>query len=351
MAELSIPKISIIVPIYNVEKYLRKCIDSIINQTLKDIEIILVNDGSTDNCGSIIDEYAKQDERVIAIHKENGGQSSARNMGLDIARGKYIGFVDSDDWIELDMYELLYKSIIENNYEMSVCGRCSYSMENQKTYEVGIKDEIINLEETSLQSYISNNLFYSHTVVVWNKLYLKDIIDKYNIRFKDVSYVGSEDTLFNYQILWHVKKIRAIDKICYNQLSREGSTTKNYKKGYISRTSNLVKSMDEYSIKINQKDFAKEIIPMFLLFFFQWNISQIKLYSENCYTDLKTELIEASNNKEFMQYVKILSSNRSINKYMKNMGFRSKGIMLIKLEMLMYHLKFYNILTKLILGL
>ena len=109
------PKISVIVPVYNVEKYLRKCIDSLTNQTLKDIEIILVNDGSTDNSGSIIDEYAKQDKRVIAIHKENGGQSSARNMGLDIAKGKYVGFIDSDDWIELDMYENMYLALVKGN--------------------------------------------------------------------------------------------------------------------------------------------------------------------------------------------------------------------------------------------
>ena len=85
------PLVSIIVPVYNVEKYLSRCINSIINQTLKNIEIILVNDGSTDNCGKIIDEYAKQDERIVAIHKENGGQSSARNRGLEIAKGKYVG--------------------------------------------------------------------------------------------------------------------------------------------------------------------------------------------------------------------------------------------------------------------
>ena len=99
-----VPKVSIIVPVYKVEKYLRKCIDSIINQTLKDIEIILVDDGSPDNCGKICDEYAAKDTRIKVIHKENGGLSSARNAGMEVAEGEYIGFVDSDDWIESDMY-------------------------------------------------------------------------------------------------------------------------------------------------------------------------------------------------------------------------------------------------------
>lgn len=96
------PKISIIVPVYNVEKYLRKCIDSILNQTFKDFELILIDDGSTDESGKICDEYNLKDNRIKVIHKENGGLSSARNAGLDIAQGEYIGFVDSDDWIESD---------------------------------------------------------------------------------------------------------------------------------------------------------------------------------------------------------------------------------------------------------
>lgn len=96
------PLVSVIVPIYNVEKYLSKCIESIINQTLSNIEIILINDGSTDSSGVIADNYAKNDSRIKVIHKKNGGQGSARNIGIELASGEYIGFVDSDDWIDLD---------------------------------------------------------------------------------------------------------------------------------------------------------------------------------------------------------------------------------------------------------
>ena len=110
-------KVSIVVPIYNVEKYLEQCIDSIINQTLKDIEIILVDDGSPDNCPQICDDYAKKDSRIKVVHKKNGGLSSARNAGIEVATGDYIGFVDSDDYIELDMYEKMYSIAIENNVD------------------------------------------------------------------------------------------------------------------------------------------------------------------------------------------------------------------------------------------
>ena len=106
--------ISIVVPIYKVEKYIKKCIDSIIEQTYKNLEIILVDDGSPDGCAKICDEYAKKDKRIKAIHKENGGLSDARNVGIDISTGKYICFVDSDDYIENNYIELLYKCIVEN---------------------------------------------------------------------------------------------------------------------------------------------------------------------------------------------------------------------------------------------
>ena len=109
--------ISIIVPIYNVELYLEKCIESIINQTYKNLEIILVDDGSTDSCGKICDEYAKKDNRIKVIHKINGGLSDARNKGMEIAKGKYIGFVDGDDYVASDMYETLYKFSVKNSLD------------------------------------------------------------------------------------------------------------------------------------------------------------------------------------------------------------------------------------------
>ena len=106
------PKISVIVPVYKVEKYLDKCVESIVNQTYKNLEIILVDDGSPDNCPAMCDEWAEKDERIRVIHKENGGLADARNAGMDIATGDYIGFVDSDDWIEPNMYEVLLKNAL-----------------------------------------------------------------------------------------------------------------------------------------------------------------------------------------------------------------------------------------------
>ena len=140
------PKVSIIVPVYHVENYLENCIESILNQTLQDIELILVNDGSTDGCRKICDEYAKKDNRITVIHKDYGGVSSARNAGLDISKGKYIGFVDSDDYVDLEMYDKLYKLCESNNSDIAVCklGRV-------------IDGKLINNEENLFIKDLNNN--------------------------------------------------------------------------------------------------------------------------------------------------------------------------------------------------
>lgn len=114
--------ISVIIPVYNVESYLKRCLDSVINQSYQDLEIILIDDGSTDNSSKICDEYASNDPRVIVIHKQNAGQAAARNDGINIAKGEYIAFVDSDDWIELDMYELLMQAIIDTKADIVASG-------------------------------------------------------------------------------------------------------------------------------------------------------------------------------------------------------------------------------------
>ena len=119
------PKISVIIPVYKVEQYLPECLDSIINQTYKNLEIICIDDGSPDNSGKILDEYASKDNRIRVIHKENGGISSARNAGLDIATGDWISFVDSDDWLDINTYEKLLSSADEANTDIVMFGNCS----------------------------------------------------------------------------------------------------------------------------------------------------------------------------------------------------------------------------------
>ena len=213
------PEISIIIPVYNVEKYLENCIQSILNQTFKNFELILVDDGSTDKSGEICDKYEKIDSRIKVIHKNNGGLSSARNAGLDIASGKYIGFVDSDDSIHSRMYEILYDLIKKHKVDISCCNyKYTYSTCNEYNSDIESTDFI---EMNNIQAI--NNLYDKEIgvslVVAWNKLYSKHLFD--DIRYE----VGRihEDEFIAHRILYKCKKIAYTNNELYYYLQREGS--------------------------------------------------------------------------------------------------------------------------------
>lgn len=204
------PKISIIVPVYKVEPYIHKCIDSILNQTFKEFELILVDDGSPDNCGNICDEYAKKDNRVRVIHKENGGISSARNIGLDVSNGEYIGFVDSDDYIKLDMYERLYNSCKVNNADISIIGTIEVDENGKKLYE-HIPDKLDFIEV----------LKRAH---IWNKLFHRRLFVENNLIFREGKYY--EDLELLPKLFIKSKKSCVVNNIGYVYLQRSGSTTR-----------------------------------------------------------------------------------------------------------------------------
>ena len=204
-------KVSIIVPVYNVESYLKKCLESIINQTYKNIEIILIDDGSTDNSSIICDNYQEIDKRIKVIHQENMGLSSARNKGLEIATGELISFIDSDDYVELDFIEYLYNLITNYHTDIAVCAISKNSIKN-KTEDIKIfnnKDSLLNL--TNFSSSIKMN--------VMNKLYRKDIIK--NIKFKEN--VIYEDILFNTNVFINIKNIVVSNIQKYHYLIRDNS--------------------------------------------------------------------------------------------------------------------------------
>lgn len=203
------PIISIIVPVYNVEQYLPKCLDSILSQTFSDIEVITVDDGSPDSCGKILDEYAKKDERIKVIHKENGGVSSARNAGLDVAVGEYIGFVDPDDTIFPDMYEHLYNEAVEGNYDIVQCGCIQVNEAGDVIQNLACNEE---KEYTNTDDMLCD--FFERTIInsVWNKIFKCDIIK--NVRFITELRVA-EDGLFVHDCLVKTNRLKVIKKCGY----------------------------------------------------------------------------------------------------------------------------------------
>ncbi len=203
------PKVSVIVPIYNVEKYLEKCINSLLSQTLEDIQIILVNDGSKDNSGNIAKEYEKNNkDRVIYVEKENGGLSDARNYGLKYATGDFIAFLDSDDYIEKNAYEEMYNKAIEENADYV---ECDFIWEFPNKIRVDKQYPYKNKKE--MLSFVR--------VVAWNKLIKRQLITDNNLEFpKGLRY---EDVEFTYKLIPFINKFAYVDKPFIHYVQRKGS--------------------------------------------------------------------------------------------------------------------------------
>lgn len=206
--------ISIIVPVYNVERYLERCLDSILAQTYANLEIILIDDGSIDQSGKMCDAYAEKDTRIKVVHQRNQGVSAARNSGLKIAEGEFIGFVDPDDWIEHDMYEFLWYAIQSNNAEMAVCGYEDFGEDGHTLQSTNYESGIFDTEE--------NFCFCLHNDSIWNKLFQREITK--HICFDDRFSIG-EDCLFLIEICPAIKRSTVVRDVLYHRLIRSDSAT------------------------------------------------------------------------------------------------------------------------------
>lgn len=241
------PKISVIVPIYNTGNYLKKCVDSIANQTFKDIEIILVDDGSTDDSGKICDEFAEKDNRIRVIHQSNSGSVTARKNGLEIACAEYIGFVDSDDWIESDMYEILYNLITENEADMSCCNRVYEDGKNEikLTMTEGVFD-ISNNRQAVFEDFVSlssdsSGMNLNHSLC--NKLFKKELIVNSFSCVSDEQQYG-EDFLILCEYLMKCNNIAIKDKVEYHYIKHDESMTHKSIFGSIVKVGNLCNSVN-----------------------------------------------------------------------------------------------------------
>lgn len=213
------PIISVIVPVYKVEPYLHKCVDSILDQTYKNLEVILVDDGSPDNCGAICDAYASQDNRVKVIHKENGGLSSARNAGLDMMNGAYVGFVDSDDWIEPQMYEVLLDLMLHYDAQMALGGvadevLCDETVRTVKTSDYGHTP----FAEDSISAI---KRFFQGSWAAWDKLYQAELFKELRFPLGEIN----EDEAIAVHLLDRSHRVCYTNEVFYHYLRRPESIT------------------------------------------------------------------------------------------------------------------------------
>lgn len=316
-------KVSIIIPVYNVEKYISKCLDSLVNQTLEEIEIIVVNDGSPDNSQKIIDKYVKKYPNIIkSFVQENGGQGSARNFGLTKANGEYIGYVDSDDFIELDMYEKMYNKAKEEDLDIVICGSYNVTEDGIKTIDL---DKIIFDDKKT-------NAFFGR-MAVWNKIYKKELLEKNKFEFR--SKVWYEDLDFTIKAVSRAKKIDYINEPFYDYLIRQGSTMNN---SNVDRNLEILLAFDQI---IKDKKLKKyEDIIEYLAIDHIYISAIVRIILADASNDKKIEIInklvkyinDNFSNYKSNKYLYLLSRNRKIVYHLINMRCYSliKLIFIIK---------------------
>ncbi|MPQ43968.1 glycosyltransferase [Clostridium tarantellae] len=243
-------KVSVIVPVYNVEQYLGECLNSIANQTLKEIEIIVVNDGATDGSGKIIDEYAKKHENIKVVNQKNSGLSAARNSGIREAKGKYLMFIDSDDFIDLYTIEKLYNRAEKYNCPLVICDLQLYwNKEKNKKYN--------NLKEDEEKIYNSTELYEillsrKMNCQVMNKLYRRDIWVENNLSFEEGAYY--EDIIPTFKVMSTYKKAMFINESMYKYRMREGSITASSSPKKVEDLVRAVKTAKEHAINYGNID-------------------------------------------------------------------------------------------------
>ena len=307
-------KISIIVPVYNVEKYISRCLDSLVNQTLNDIEIIVVNDGSIDNSQKVIDGYAKKYKNVKSYTKENGGQGSARNFGLTKSSGEYVGYVDSDDYVELDMYEKLYNKAKENDSDIVICDNYNVYEKKEKNLDI----ERIFFDDNKINAFFGKK-------AVWNKIYKKNLLLKNKLKFR--SKVWYEDLDFTIKAIISAKNIDYVRQPLYNYLIREGSTMNN---SNVKRNLEILDAFDEILKYKNYKNY-NDIIE-FLAIDHIYISAIVRIIKANANKKLKNDTIN-----ELLSYMNNNFPNFKDNKYINTLT-RNRKIIYNLINLRMYNI-------------
>lgn len=308
------PKVSIIVPIYNVEAFLYRCMDSLISQTFKNIEIIALNDGSKDNSINILREYERRDSRIVVIDKQNEGLSQTRNIGIELATGDYITFVDGDDWLDVEMINMMQETAVKNNSDVVLC---SYIREYKERSLPKVFDEteVIVYKKEDVKSSLYRKMVgpiglemkkpenLHSLITAWGKLYRSSIIKENNIKFIDTSVIGTEDCLFNVHAFRYVNQAVLINLPLYHYWKGNSSSlTSSYKPNLIKQWGLMYKYIREY---LDEGDVGEEYYQA--------------LFNRICLSTLNLGLNECSKSNKVAEIKKIQNIKEMLNEgYIKD---------------------------------
>lgn len=256
-------RVSVIVPVYQVEQYLPRCLDSILAQTFTDYELILVNDGTKDDCPRIMREYAQKDKRIRIVEKENGGLSSARNAGLDIARGEYIAFVDSDDYVADDLLADTVAAAERDRAELVLFNYRIVNEQGEQGPYLSFEDETIRLKEIGFANYFYRYWMpYRHGQEAWCRLYRRDVIEANGLRYAPNKEIFAEDTLFSAMYLMHVQTLTALKKPYVYYVQRGDSLMAMKKPKLAHRLMTLSVRLTEYAAHCGMEAELKDVLPV-----------------------------------------------------------------------------------------
>lgn len=295
--------ITIIIPVYNVKKYLKQCIESVVNQTYKNIEIILVNDGSTDGSGDICDEYAIKDSRVRVIHKKNAGLGLARNSGLEKASGKYVTFIDSDDYADINMIESLYNCILDEKADTCIGGYKRVDDEGSIIFEESYNYSIFtgkNIQKKLFYRMLGSSPEKSDAIrmSVWNSMYSMEIIRENAIKFPSEREFISEDIIFDSDYYKNAKKVIIIGSTAYNYRINALSLTMKYNKDRFEKYKLLCSTLiDRLSLDDIDNDAILRIKRMFFVNVRTCILQEVKSYSSPSYNKAINNIKSICNDK------------------------------------------------------
>lgn len=307
-------KVSIIVPVYNVEKYLRQCMDSIIVQTLKDIEIICIDDGSTDSSGGILDDYASKDDRIRVIHKENSGYGNSMNIGLDAATGEYVGIVESDDYADENMFQTLYRIADENKLDVVKSSFFYYYTEPiEKNEKCEIVSKILERKTICPSTFFESNMemveFYNIKPTIWSAIYRREFLVENRIRFLETPGASYQDAGFNFKVMATAQRVQLIkDAFLHYRQDSIGSSINSKGKVFCvcDEYAEMQRFLDERPIIKGRLEYVMQRIKFDT---YMWNYERLAqkykyIFLERVSEEYKEGLHNGTMNKDYFEWYK-----------------------------------------------
>jgi len=337
-------KISVIVPVYNCEMYLNKCINSVLNQTFEDFEVIIINNGSLDDSAQICAKYADEDPRVNYVLKENsGGAGEPRNKGMDLAKGEYIVFLDADDYLEPTALEVLYKEAVSMDYDCVIASYRNFSEDYITDFNTILEEREL-IGEKEVRDYFTRIYPNGEAGYLWNKIYKKDIIDHYEIRFPSMQRL--EDGFFNVDYFSHVDKCKIIGDVVYHY--KLNAQTQLFKKSPPNYYELIKELANHYYSTIKQWGYEAEDVETELVKFF---LNELEVCFENVYNQTwqmnkadRIAYFERLHQEELVQYMLMRKKvvGGYVRRVMRYFKFRRYGLMILLIKTKMHVKKYWK---------